>query len=387
MLSKLLSSSLAKAQICEFLGLSQRTKESKAQLITELQQLIENDVDQKQRLLDTFPKELAVGPSELESLLQCSKIERKRWVSEGKIPIMESRSFRKFGRNLLCPIYDRRVIMDLSQEEIAQWRETYRSQVQEHRRRGAYSAAEQRKANQQIRQRFHISWQHTVEEWKQQGSLELAVVFQLAYWAVWASRWAKENHLRYLRGTKHSTLYASRRDAWYQHKNEIMRLLVRTPYTQMFFYRPINADKRSLWLCETHDEMKREEYYKDIWDFFYENTYVIRTCPQCIIDEKKDFYALYYIEVAAAAFPDVQFAFHIPYPLGKQWFPSANKLPHVEHVEQDGLFRFGRTILNTEKILYREKDVLMYLEQALTDMRNLSNPNLKEECVGISSNN
>src|SRR6185312_13310399 len=106
MLSKLLSSSLAKVQITEFLGLPQRTKESKAQLVTKLQQLIEINADQKKRLLDTFPKELAVGPGELESLLQCSKIERKRWVSEGKIPVMESRSFKKFGRNLLCPVYD-----------------------------------------------------------------------------------------------------------------------------------------------------------------------------------------------------------------------------------------------------------------------------------------
>src|SRR5713101_4203522 len=100
MLSKLIATAILKAKLVEFLGLPAKTKESKEQLVIQLLLLIETDSREKARLLDTFPSELAVEPTELETLLGCSKEERRRWIKEGKIPVLEYRSFRKAGRDL-----------------------------------------------------------------------------------------------------------------------------------------------------------------------------------------------------------------------------------------------------------------------------------------------
>jgi len=372
MLSKFIASTLAKAQVVEFLGVDKKARATKEQLVAQLLALIETDVDEYARLLNTFPLELAVGPTELEELLNCSRAERRRWVEEGKIPVLEHRLFTKAGQHLLYPVHDRRVILDISQDQIARWREEHQAQVLERRKQGASRAVERRKANLLTRQDFQRSLFCIIEEWRHKGSLELATAFQLAYWTVWASRWAKENHVRYLRGTKHAALYATRRDTWYRRKNEAIRTLASLPYAHLSFYRPTNADKRYLFLCGRHQQMKEDEYYHDLWDFFYEHLYIIKTCPHCVINEEKDFYALYHIEVASPLFPDTHFSFHMPYPIGRSWFPPPGKLPSVEHVELDGLFRFGRALFATEKITHREKDVLHYFEKALHEARKLS---------------
>ncbi len=364
MLTKLLASAISKAQIIAFLGLPRKVKASKNQLIARLLLLIEADACEKTRLLEYFPKELAVGPTELEELLQCSPSERKRWVKEGRIPVLEYRSFKKAGRELQYAVHERKLILDLSDDEVARWREEYHAQVQANRRAGAQVAAQRRKANRQMRQDFLLAWQRTVENW-QQESPEVAAVLQLSYWTLWASRWAKENHVRSLRGTKYAAQYAKRRDEWYQRKNETMRVLAQTPQARLTFYRPLNADKHRLWLCEEHYAMKMDECYEDIWEFYYANAAMIERCPHCSVKHEKDFYALYYLEVSAAAFPDLRFSFHVPYPIGKVWFPPPQKLLQVVHMEQEGIFRFGRALLAHEKITHREQDVRVYLEQAL----------------------
>src|SRR5437660_1131854 len=225
MLSKFIASSLAKAQIVEFLRIPRKARVAKEQLVTQLLALVETDANEYARLLNTFPLELAVGPTELEELLGCSRVERRRWVGEGRIPVLEHRFFTKAGRHLLYPVHDRRVILDISQDEIVRWREGHQAQVLERRKKGASRAVECRKANVLTRQNFQRSLFCLVEEWRHKGSLELATAFQLAYWTVWASRWAKENHVRSLKGTKHAALYATRRDAWYRRKNEAIRTL------------------------------------------------------------------------------------------------------------------------------------------------------------------
>ncbi len=379
MLAKLLSSALRKIQLCEFLGLPQKTQEAKEQLVARLQALIETDASALARLLDTFPQELAVGPVELQELLHCSQVERRRWIKEDKIPVLEYRSFKEGRRELLYPVHDRRVVQHITQEEVARWRAEHQDQVRAHRQTGARAASESRKVNQRIRQDFLSSWKETLGEWTEQTSAALAAVLQLCFWTTWTSRWAKENHLKSLRGTKHAAVYAAQRDAWYERKNQAMRVLARTPYAHLSYYRPPDADKRSLWLCEEHYALKKEDYYDDIWDFFSVHTALIKQCPQCMYKKEKDYYALYYLEISAEEFPTLHFSFHMPYPIGKAWFPSPGKLPMVAHIEQDGPFRFGRTLLNEEKIVHREQDVLSAIEQTMAEVEGLFGINIQQE--------
>lgn len=369
--AKLLATALSKEQVRAFLGYSRPTKLTKEQLITQLIAEIKTNEEEKQRLLNMFPSELAVGPAELEELLCCSATERKRWVKDGKLPVLEYRTFRKAGKELPYPMHDRRIVLAITQEQLTQWRQEYQAEVQQHRHLGSQLAVERRKINQHLRQQFQLSWHETVLTWTTRGSLELALVLQLAYWTSWASRWAKENHMKGLHSRKHTVRYQARRDAWYARKNEAMQLLYHTPLAKLSFYRPENADKMMLHLCDEHYEEKIEGFYEDKWEFYSLHKAAIHACPRCFVRIERDYYALYYLEIATETFPETRFSFHMPYPVGRSRFPSPKQLPKVEHVEQDGLFRFGRTLFALEKITHREADVLTHFEQALQAVKSI----------------
>jgi hypothetical protein len=284
--------------------------------------------------------------------------------------VLEYRSFRLVGRDLLFPVFERRLVLAISSADIARWREEHLIVIRERKQSGARVAAESRKHNRQARQQFQQSWAETVHTWQQVAPPELVALLQLCYWTVWASRWAKENQLKALRSTKLGALYHARKDAWYTRKNEAMRLLAQTPHARLSFYRPPDPDKCHLWLCDEHYELKCELYYESVWDFFSLHSAEVKGCSRCSVGEEKDYYSLYYLEVSSTFFPELHFSFHMPYPVGKTFFPSPDTLPSVEHVEQDGLFRFGRSLVEEEKVLYRENDVLASFEEALQRTKN-----------------
>jgi hypothetical protein len=371
MLPKNIGDLLSKSHIAAFLGMIPERRCTKAQLVVFLQARVEMDEREYARLLEMFPRQLAVGPNELEELLHCSRVERKRWIKEGKIPVLEYRTFRPRGKDLYYPVHDRRVVLSISQEEIAGWRTEYRNKVQERRISGWRKASEQRKKHRQMRHEFAALWHKQVEEWQQRGSLEIALVLQLAYWTVAASHWAKENHIKHVQGTTRAASYAALRDAWYRRKHEAMYVLSQTPYANLSFYRPDDHDKMTLQLCDKHYEIMREGSYGNIWDFYAMYTEEVENCIGCLVQLEKDYYSLYFLEITVPFFPELRFSFHIPYVIGKDWLPPPEKLPLVEHEEQDGYFRFGRSVSPYEKIVQREQDVQIFLERALHEVRRV----------------
>jgi hypothetical protein len=82
---------------------------------------------------------------ELEILLACTPTERKRWTDEGRLPVLDRRSFRKAGSRMEYPVFDRRVILGLPRAELDRWRAEHQALVKEHRRAGARAAAAKRK--------------------------------------------------------------------------------------------------------------------------------------------------------------------------------------------------------------------------------------------------
>ncbi len=370
MLQQLISSKrILRAQLLEFLGFPETSKEKKEILVPLILSILETDPATKERFLEKFKSELAVEPYELMQILQCSKTERKRWIKEGKIPILEYRYFRQSGIDMEYPVHDRRVIISLSQEEIQQWREEHKNRVKENRKIGSQVAAQSRKENEGHRQNFINAWEKIRQEWRQKGSAEISAILQLAYWTVWASRWAKENQIKSQRAVKNSTLYDRRKEEWYERKNEAVELLFKTSYASLSFYRPEEPDKLYFSLCDRHYNVMQNLNYYNKWDFLYFYHPEIQHCPNCIYKEDKDYYSFYYLEVKDKHFPEYNFSFHTPYPIGKDFLPEPDLLPQVNQVEQDGIFRFGRPLLEYEKIIHREKDVFAALEKAIAAVK------------------
>jgi hypothetical protein len=108
----------------------------------------------------TLISELAVPPWELETLLGCTTTEHKRWTEEEKCPILGYGNFCKAGSNHDYPVYDRRIILSLTRDDIECWRSEHQAMVRERRRVAARAAAANRKAKQQAEQMAH---DHIVE--------------------------------------------------------------------------------------------------------------------------------------------------------------------------------------------------------------------------------
>jgi hypothetical protein len=45
--------------------------------------------------------------------------------------------------------------------------------------------------------------------------------------------------------------------------------------------------------------------------------------------------------------------------------PLKDNLPRVHHTEQEGMFRFGRSLFEEEKIVFKEKEVLKHFQEAV----------------------
>jgi hypothetical protein len=149
-------------------------------------------------------------------------------------------------------------------------------------------------------------------------------------------------------------------------------VLAHSSYARIAFYRPDQADKITLSLCDDHYQSMKQGFYKGKRDFYGAHTKEIKACPVCHVVIELEYYSLYSLEIVADVRPDTRFAFHIPYHSGLAFLPPPHSLAHVTQTEQeDGLFRFGRRLEEGEKILYREKDVETQFAQALTEARRL----------------
>jgi hypothetical protein len=359
---------LTKEQLTQFLGLTQSRQLSKGRLVEQLVSLIEADAAEMARFLETYKSTLAFGPWDVERILGCTGTERKRWTADGKLPILGYREFRKAARDIPYPVFDRREILSIPPERVEQWRTEHQSLVKLRRATGAKIAAASRKAHHHARAAASTTWETMVAVWTSQGSPELAAVLRLAYWAGWMSRLAKTNREKMQRAIKYRERYAAHEQNWYHWKNTAFHLLLQTPYAHLSFYRPEDPDKISLSLCDEHNEERREMHMSK-WEYYDLFGASVRRCPECIVDRDKDYYSLYFLEITTDAFPGLRFAFHTPYPIGKKMrFPKPGKLPRVDHSDaeqEEGLFRFGRSLLDEEKVIYREQDVQGHVEEAL----------------------
>lgn len=369
MLAELISArQIVKAKLIDFLGLPGNCQDKTDHIVSTIVSVLEVNAAEQERFWETFKSELAVDPVELEEMLKCSATERQQWIEQGKLPILEYRSFRKSGIHLEYPVHDRRFVLSVTETDIKNWRKEPKGLIKNNRPKPAQVNTENSQENEQSRVAFSAAWEKIISDWEEQGSAEISATFQLAYWTVWASRWAKENQL-YNQGIEHNEIYETHQQEWYERKNQAVKLLIEMPYAMLYFYRPPGADKLYLELCEDHQEMMKDGYYWDKWEFLNQNRKLVNKCRECVYAETKDYYSLYYLEIKSDKFPDFSFSYHTPYTIGRKFLPHPETLPAVDHVEQDGIFRFGRPLLEQEKVIHTEKDVLLKFEAALAQAK------------------
>lgn len=374
MLEKLITSDrFFNFQLREFLGIPNNYREPTASLISQIIARLQTDPAEKERFLETFKEELAVEPEELEELLGCTQTERLRWINEGKLPILKYNFFfDEDGKGWKYPVHERRFVLKLLEDKdiiIQKWRDDYEARVKQKRQIASQTAAESRKRNQKARQDFVSAWDKIKSELRQKGSPEISAVLQLAYWTVWAERWAKENELKIAKAKSYDWFYRQNKKEWYDRRNQALDFLSKTPWATLSFYRPENADYISLDLCTKHFKMMLNSDFLNRWEFFSFNQDMILKCRRCKYMEIKDLYSGYYLEIKTEQFPEFSFSFYTRYWMGKTFWPSPESLPKLNRIHRYDIFRYSRPLLEAEKIVLRESDVLANFEKAFADAK------------------
>ena len=322
------------------------------------------------RFYQMFASELAIYPSEVEKQLGCTTAERKAWVEKGFLTVIRTETFSKRGTTFEYNLLDRYQIYSITSEAIETWRSQKRNERKQNATVGQSKAKLIKRQHQLEREAFKKDWKDTLVKWFIVDPF-LGSTLQLAYWTVWISRWAKENQLKADNAITKSAEYKKQSESLYLLKNKAIKLLSKSPYSSLSFYRPEEPDKISLTLCDIHyhdwREVRENVGYMDKWDYFELYSSEIKKCCECTYRVDQDYYALFYLEVKDSRLPEYNFSFHTPFPIGKAFLPPKDSLPEVNHVEQtDSMFRFGRPLFADEKVIYTEKTVRKQFEEAIT---------------------
>lgn len=340
--------------------------------------LVKKKVNKKKsiakKILEDNASAVAIHPSQLEEELGCSKTERKRWEEEGKIRVAAWDSFRKYGRSFDVPYYNILDVIAISSEDIVKWREEHKKKTSQNRKASSKKAVETRNKNKEIIENFKSEYESTLKEWRKVSSITAATL-NLAYWTMWMSRLAKSYQVKAVNAIKKEATYTRLKEEYYFKKEKAIELLVKdTKNVDLSIYIPENPHKYHVeHLCEKHydDWVKTREHmweYYPLWEYFLDNQKSILNCKGCSVDAQEHYYTLYYVNVKDTDGNNM-FSFHIPHPIGEGYLPDMNELPKVTHEEDEGMFRFGRTLEGIEEIIYTDKRINSEFDKAINMFR------------------
>lgn len=311
--------------------------------------------------VQTHRARFSIHPKDLEDRLGITSVERKRWSDAGLLVVAGEDRVRRYGRTLVVPRFDAIASAQITPEDIARWREQDAQRVSAARRSGARKATATRARNAAALGYAKERMDARRKRWLDCGDPLLAATLDLAFWTMWASRWAKVHAPRQRRRA------GDQSEIWYSRKHAALARLSRSAFTTLSVAIPENPHKELIDLCDEHYDDFRDErstFDQDFWSFIAAHKKAIRTCPNCNWITKQHHYSLYDFAVEGAG---ECFRFHEPAPLGRRSLPPIKQLPQTEMLCEEvwGDFRFGRALDPDEKRLYTEAMVERELAQAM----------------------
>ena len=340
-----------------------------------------NDNIAKKAIKDN-PYLFAMHPTKVEEVLGITKAERKRWQEEGKLKIVYHNTFSKYGRIFDVPMFNFIDIYKISDKNIEKWRTEHKQKVATRRSKGAKAAAKTRIENLTLVEQYKENYAKIYNEWLNESE-KLAATMNLANWTMWISRLAKSFQIKAYNAIKKVDEYNAKKDMCYSLKEEAITLLLNAKdFTDVSMYSRGNSDKvyvNNLCVCHYQNWCNMRSYnYFSFGEYVQLNIESIKRCEHCKKDIQKHYYTLYYLHIADIK-TCTNFSFHIPYPIGKSYLPNIKDLPKVKHQEQEGVFRFGRTLVDEECIVYTEKRILNEFSKAVNAFKMVCNIKDKEK--------
>jgi len=206
-------------------------------------------------------------------------------------------------------------------QQLTETREQKLSALAEAAKRDRAEMVEQQKQTvylfrEQFKNRFQTRKAHWLKHFPQ-----WCYYFELAEFTRWASRAAKSLKQHQL---------SERSQRFYDLKNCAIAILNSCPIAKLTFYRPDKPDYG---------------YVDPDQDHF--------------VPQIEDYYSLFSTEIIVpnSSEPEDCFQFHTPYRIGKTMFPPIGDMEHVNHIEQQGQFRFGHPLNNLEQLIFTPEQI------------------------------
>mgnify|MGYP003699978229 CR=1 FL=1 len=333
-------------------------------------------------------KEGLLPPWKVEKQLNITSTERRKWQNKGYLKVEKFVEIYYKGRYVDVPYFSPEVL-NISPETIESWRR----QDLEEKKQKLKAAREQaaKKARETINKRKEIL--QGLEEEAKKLPIYSGMILKAAFWARLVSRWAKRQQLKgnKRRTTDPETLYELKdtiiKKLWQlkeQLENEKTKI-------ELKFYIPEEPHRYNFLFCDEHYEefaWERKEiydgYYRAI-EFFFDHKSEILKCPKCKVNIQEHYYSLYSLKIK---FPNnTEYHFHIPYPIGKKYFPKYKDLEEVEELENEyGLFRFGAPVSEKEEKLFplklvekESKEIIEKLAEAAAGLKSTTDGTAEQE--------
>jgi len=151
-------------------------------------------------------------------------------------------------------LYDRLQVYNIEEKDVKTWRDKYNNNKKENKKEAIKESKETKNTNEKTRENFKEEFKKTLASWYKIDS-KLGVTYELAFWMVWLSRWAKEYQVKVYTAKSKKGEYLMQVNHLYNLKNQGIELLLKSDFKTLALYRPEDCNKYTeLSLCEIHYE-------------------------------------------------------------------------------------------------------------------------------------
>ncbi|SDF52039.1 hypothetical protein SAMN04244560_00855 [Thermoanaerobacter thermohydrosulfuricus] len=314
-----------------------------------------------------------IPPWQVEQALNISPWERRKWQKDGRLKVEKFIEIYHAGQLINVPYFSPEVL-NITQETIENWRKVDLEAKRQKMKAARTRAVE--KAKKTITERKEIL--EKLEEQSQKLGVYSGTALKAAFWARLASRWAKRQQL------KNAVKRTIQPEEMYEIKNSIIKKIwklkeiIKEEGTEieLKFFVPEEPHRYNVVFCDEHYEQFADErkylYDGDLKaiEFFFLHEEEIRKCKKCIVNITKHYYSLFSLKIKFKN--GTNYHFHIPYPIGKEYFPSRSDLEQIDEIENEyGMFRFGTPVTEDEERLFPIKLVQKESKKIIDELQHL----------------
>ncbi|MDR1773307.1 MAG: hypothetical protein LBR30_00300, partial [Clostridioides sp.] len=157
-------------------------------------------------------------------------------------------------------------------------------------------------------------------------------------------------------------------DTLYNLKTKALREI--KDFVTIRYYSPKKNYKEEFIFCNYHNAIY-DKGYSVFWEFI--DKYKIRSCPDCKVNRIEKYYNLYLFDVRDKK-GKMQFTFHLPHSIGKDFLPDEKNLTNIKYLKDEfSIFKLNGLLKKNEHFIFEGDYLENKFENALKSFMNEKN--------------